>query len=181
MRIRVTCLMVGLLFCSLALPAAAQASKVGFVDLSKALELTDMGRKIQKDLASKQDEIEIKVKSMELNLLNMKDDYNKKRDGLSEEALQEKQRAMQEAGMQYQQYVQNASMEFEKFKLGLLKGFIDKMQEHTNKIAASEGFDMVILKVEDFLTGSSVILYGSKDADLTDRVIKLLNESGAAQ
>ena len=47
------------------------------------------------------------------------------------------------------------------------------------------GFDkkpklgMIILKVEDFLTGSSVILYGAPEADMTNKVIQKLNSSGA--
>lgn len=178
MRKTMLLLLAGLLAALLMLPAAVLAqSKIGYVDLSRTLELTDLGKKIQKDLAARRDEIEFKIKEMEVNLLGLKDQYNKKKDGLSDDAIRGMEREMQQKGMEYQGLLQNSQIEFEKFKLDQLKGFIGKVEELTSSMAKTEGFTMVLLKVEDFLTGSSVVLYGDKNHDLTDKIIKRLNES----
>jgi len=178
---RVSCGITAVLVAAaLLLPALAHAQqKVGYVDLSKAMELTEMGKRIKKDLASKQDSLELQVKQQELKVLNLKDDYNKKKAGLSQEALRQKEQGLEQAMMEGQELVQKSTVEFEQFKMKLLKDFIDKMETFTGQIAKAEGYAMIILKVEDFLTGSSVILYGAPEADMTNKVIQKLNSSGA--
>jgi outer membrane protein len=161
------------------LPAAALAqAKVGFVDLSKALELTEAGKRIQRDLGSKKDSLELQVKKKELEILNLRDDYNKKKNGLAPDALRQKQAAIEQAMGEYQELAQKSTMEFEQFKMKQITDFVKKMEQFATQIAQNEGYSMIILKVEDFLTGASVVLYGSPQVDLTNKVIQKLNASG---
>jgi len=158
-------------------PAAATAQgKVGFVDLSRALDLTTKGKGITKDLANKRDELELQIKEMELNMLTKKDDLNKKKDALSDEAVKAKMKELNQLGMEYQAAVQSATVDFEKYKVELLKNFIERMEAIAQQVAKEEGYAIIILKVEDFMTQSSVVLYGDKSVDLTDKVIRRLNQ-----
>ena len=177
---RYSCVTVAaLLAAALLLPAAARAQKVGYVDLTKALDLTEMGKRIKRDLSAKQDSLELAVKQQELKVLNLKDDYNKKKAGLSREALLQKEQGLEQAMMEGQELLQKSNFEFEQYKAKLVKEFIDKLEQIAGQFAKGEGYSMIILRAEDTLTGSSVILYGAPEADLTNKVIQKLNASGA--
>jgi len=113
---------------------------------------------------------------MELNMLTKKDDLNKKKDALSDEAVKAKMKELNQLGMEYQAAVQSATVDFEKYKVELLKNFIERMEAIAQQVAKEEGYAIIILKVEDFMTQSSVVLYGDKSVDLTDKVIRRLNQ-----
>ena len=78
--------------------------------------------------------------------------------------------------MEYQQMYQQSMMEIERYKLKLFKKIIGRIKEVTNTIAVSEGFDIVLLKVEDVMTEGSVVLFGASSVDLTDKVIRQMNK-----
>jgi len=151
------------------------AGKVGFVDLQKVLDLTKMGKQVSKEIAAKTDEWKIKVKKAELQVVTLRDELQRSESALSDEAKKKKVEELNKKLMEFQQLYQQASMEVEQFKLEQFKKIIAKIKEVTNTIARSEGYDMVLLKVEDVMTEGSVVLYGSASVDLTDKVIRQMN------
>jgi len=153
----------------------AFAGKVGFVDLSKVLELTKMGQEISRKIAARTDELKIKVKKAELKVVTLRDALKRTESALSDEAKKKKYEELNNALQEYQQIAQQAMMDIEQFKLTLFKELISKVKVVTSKLAASNGYDLVLLKVEDVMTEGSVVLYGSSSVDLTDLVIRQMN------
>jgi len=154
---------------------SAWAGKVGFVDLQKVLDLTKLGQEISKKIAARTDELKIKVKKAELKVITLRDQIKRTESALSEEAKKKKYEELNRLIMEYQQIAQQAMMDIEQYKLELFKSLIAKIKTITAKIAASQGYDLVLLKVEDVMTEGSVVLYGSPSVDLTDMVIRQMN------
>lgn len=165
-------------FCLIAALAAspAYAGKVGYVDLQKVLDLTKMGQEISQKIAARTDELKIKVKKAELQVINLRDQIKRTESALSEDAKRKKYEELNKLIMEYQQLAQQAMMEIEQYKLKLFKKIIAKIKDVTNKIAMNEGYDIVLLKVEDVMTEGSVVLFGASSVDLTDKVIRQMNQ-----
>ncbi len=154
---------------------AAWAGRVGFVDLQKVLDLTKMGQEISKKIAARTDELKIKVKKAELKVVTLRDALKRTEAALSEDAKKKKYEELNQALQEYQQIAQQAMMDIEQFKLSMFKDLIAKIKSVTSRIAAAQGYDIVLLKVEDVMTEGSVVLYGSPSVDLTDQVIRQMN------
>jgi outer membrane protein len=165
-----TCLLAALV------AAPAWAGKIGFVDLQKVLDLTNMGKDISKQIATRTDEVKINLKKKELEVVTLRDNLQKSEAALSEEAKKAKFEELQMKMGEFYQAQQKASYELESFKLESFKKVIAKVKVLTQKIAVAEGYDLVLLKVEDVLTEGSVVLYGASSVDLTDQVIRQMNQ-----
>ena len=152
------------------------SAKVGFVDLSKALELTTQGKAIENKLQARKSEVELGIKQQEVELLKLKDEIDKGKGTLSQQALDEKKRRYNRLLREYERTMQEESFRFEQYKFGLLQGFIKELEKAAEQVAKTKGIQLVLLKVEDVLTQASFVLYGDPSVDLTDDVIKVLNQ-----
>jgi Skp family chaperone for outer membrane proteins len=158
------------------LAAPAWAGKVGFVDLQRVLDLTTQGQEISKQISTKQDDAKIGLKKMELEFVTLRDNYEKTKDALAPEAKAGKEKELQQKYMILQQAAQKAQYDIEGYKLENFRQVIAKIKEITNTLAQSKGYDLVLLKVEDVMTEGSVVLFGAKSVDLTDEVIRQMNQ-----
>jgi outer membrane protein len=158
-----------------AAPALAE-SNVGFVDFGKVLELTDKGRTLQAKLSATKDELEIKIQGRELALRKLQEELKTKKDVMAKEVFEGKMQEFQQKLMEYQQAVQESSAQFEKLRVKQIRGFVSEIEVVVSDVATQNGFSLVIMKFEDFITNSSIILYGDSSVELTDKVIKKLNE-----
>jgi Skp family chaperone for outer membrane proteins len=77
--------------------------------------------------------------------------------------------------MQSQQFVQESNMKFEEMRIKQIRALVSDMEDVVATVSKESGFTLVIMKFEDAITSSSIILYGDASVDLTDKVIKLLN------
>ncbi len=160
-------LIFGLLFSSLAYGAEL---KIGYVNLQKALNESEGGKKAKADL----DEI-IKAKQVVINkkgneLEKLKEDLNKQSALLSEDAKKARQEDLDRKMRDFQRFVQDAQAEVKKRE----SEFTDELLKDLRKIIAAIGeeehYTLILEKVEGF------ILYADKAIDLTDKVISKYNE-----
>ncbi|NLH49045.1 MAG: OmpH family outer membrane protein [Myxococcales bacterium] len=156
--------------------APAFAGKVGFVDLQKVLDLTKMGKEISKQIAARTDELKIEVKKKELEVITLRDQLQKSEAALSEAAKKAKYEELQTKMGEYYQLQQKAGYDLESAKLELFKKVIAQVKDISSKLAVANGYDLVLLKVEDVMTEGSVVLYGASSVDLTDQIIRQMNQ-----
>ena len=154
----------------------AIAAEVGFVDLDKALQLTNKGKETQKKLAAMKDDLELQVRQKEIDLRKLQEELETQKNVLSEDAYKTKAADFQKGVMEYQQKAMELQQKFEDYRVKLIRSFINDLESVTQQIAKSNGLRIVILKVEDVITTSSLVIYGDPGADLTDQVVKKLNE-----
>jgi outer membrane protein len=140
-------------------------TKIGYVDVQKAVQETAAGKKAKGQLDvefKKRKEVLDKKKA---DIEKMGQDLEKKRSVLSEEVLNKKQSELQEEMMKFQKNVAENQLEIQKKEKELIEPILDKMRKIIEKVSSSKGFSMVIEKT------AQNVLYASKDSDLTDEVV----------
>jgi outer membrane protein len=151
---------------------AAEASlKIGLVDLFRAVNESDQGKKAKAELESiiksKQEALEEKGKAIE----KLKGELDKQAGVLSAEAKKNKEDEMERLTREYQRTVADSQSEVRK-KEGELTGRIVKdLREIVAAIAQEDKYTIIMENAE------GLILFADKGLDLTDKVIKKFDES----
>lgn len=144
----------------------AQAdSKIGFVDMQKAVQATTAGKKAKQELEAEFEKRKKELQKKEADLKKMGEDLEKKKSVMSEEALQKRQMEFQEEMMKYRDQVGKSQLEIQKKDRDLTQPILDKMRRVIEKVAKEKGMDIV-------LENTAMVLYAQKANDLTDDVIK---------
>jgi len=154
--------------------AYAEDIKIGSVDLIKALNESDAGKKAKSDLESliktKQATLDEKGKAFE----KMKGEIEKQSSVLSADARKTKEEELEKMARDYQRLVSDSQSEIKKKEGEFTSDIIKELRVIIQKIGTEEGYSII-------LEGSDgQILYAKKELDLTDLVIKKHNEMKAA-
>lgn len=148
--------------------------KIGVVDLMKALNESDAGKKAKAELESvirsKQAVINEKGKTIE----KLKDELNKQSSVLSAEAQKSKQDELDRMMRDYQRMVSDSQSDVKQRESDLTNGILKGLRAVVNKIGQKEGYTMIVENAE------GIILYSKKSLDLTDEVIKQYNATHPA-
>lgn len=152
---------------------AADTLKIGFVDLVKALNESDSGKKAKADLEflikSKQGAIDEKGKAIEKG----KVDLEKQASVLSQDARKSKEEELERLIREYQRLVSDSQTEVKKKESELTGDILKDIRAIIQKIGQDEAYTLILENAE------GQILYSKKEIDLTDAVIKKHNESRA--
>jgi outer membrane protein len=152
---------------------AADTLKIGFVDLVKALNESESGKKAKADLEflikSKQVAIDEKGKAIEKG----KNDLEKQGSVLSQEARKSKEEELERLIREYQRLVSDSQSEVKKKEGELTGDILKEIRTIIQKIGQDEAYTLILENAE------GQILYSIKESDLTDVVIKKHNESKA--
>jgi outer membrane protein len=148
--------------------------KVGVVDLMKALNESDAGKKAKTELEgiikAKQTVIDAKGKEIE----KLKSDLEKQSSVLSADARKSKEDELEKMIREYQRIVSDSQSEVKKRESELTNGILQEIRAIVSKMGKDEGYTMIIENAE------GIILYSQKGLNLTDAVIKKYNESKKA-
>lgn len=150
--------------------AYAEDIKIGSVDLVKALNESDAGKKAKADLEflikSKQSSLDEKGKGIE----KMKQDMDKQSSVLSADARKSKEEELEKAIRDYQRQVADSQNEVKKKEGELTGAIIKELRGIIEKIGSEEGYTLILEG------GEGQILFAKKEIDITDTVIKKHNE-----
>ncbi|MBU0758962.1 MAG: OmpH family outer membrane protein [Candidatus Omnitrophica bacterium] len=144
--------------------AYAQENKVGFVDLSKAFDeyqkTKDFDRELEKKGDAKQGQRENLVKDIrkmreEIELMNEKTREKKEQD------IEAKIKALQE-------FDQDAKAILTKERDDMVRDILKEMNDVIQDYGEKNGFSIIL--------NDRVLLYGNSALDLTDEIIKILND-----
>lgn len=154
---------------------AADGLKVGVVDLFKALNESDSGKRAKADLEgvikSKQAAIDEKGKAIE----KAKSEIEKQAAILSAEAKKSKEEEIERMIRDYQRVVTDSQGEVKKKESELTGSIIKELRELIGRIAQEDAYTLVVENAE------GLILYFDKTIEFTDKVIKRYNEQKAKE
>ncbi len=153
--------------------AAEAAMKIGLVDLFKAVNESEQGKKAKGELEAmikgKQESLDQKGKAIE----KLKSELEKQSGVLSSEARKGKEDELERLSRDYQRSVADSQNEVRK-KEGELTGRIVKdLREIILSIAQEEHYTLILEKAE------GLILFSDKSLDITEKVTKRFDESKA--
>lgn len=169
-RIMVGMLGLGLLFSSFA-RAADETVHIGFVDMQKAIQTSEPGKKARSGLEKEFNDKKKELQAEENNLKKMVEEFKKQSLALSEEARAKKQAEIQERAMKHQEIVSKYQMEIQNKEQDLTKPIVDKLRNVIATIAKDKGYTLIIEKNEN------TVLYSLEKDDLTAQVIEAYNKS----
>lgn len=145
--------------------AHAVDSKIGYVDMQKAIQATAAGKKAKTELEGEFNKKKKELEKKEADLKKMGEDLERKKSVLSEEVLSKKQAEFQDEMMKYRETVGKSQEEIRKKEADLTQPILDKMKSVIAKVAKDKGYSLV-------LENSQMVLFANADTDLTDEVIK---------
>jgi outer membrane protein len=169
-------LMIGVLSCAVATPllalerAARAEQKIAYVDLQRALEETDEGKKAKAKLKSDFEKKQKELDGRQEELKKMKTDLDKQQNILKPEALAAKQQELQGKLVQLQETYMRLQKDLQEKEATETGKIFKKMQGIISEIAHAEGVTFVLEK-------NSGILYAPPSLDLTNELIRKFNAS----
>lgn len=164
-------ILVGILLASSMARAADQ--KIAFIDMRRAIEESEDGKKAKKELEGDFNKKKKELEKKETEIKKMGEDLEKKALVLSDDVKAKKQQEIQMEMRKYQESVGKSQMEIQKHESELTSPIISKIKKMVEDISKKESYSAVLVKSDQ------IVLYASKELDLTDRVIKELNSTGA--
>jgi outer membrane protein len=154
----------------LAAPALAD-TKIAYVDLQKALNLSKAGAQAKSDIGVQVKKYEAEFKTKQEKLMKMKGELEKQAALLSDSAKAEKEREFQKNVVDLQRFQKDIKQELQQKDAGLTKQILSELYVILQKIGKDGGYTMILEKNE------GAIIYAVENLDLTNELIKTYNAS----
>jgi len=149
-----------------AVPALAAEAKLGYVDLQKALNLSESGKAAKEKIQKKVKEHEGAIDARQKELKKLKDELEKQALLLSDEARGAKERDYQQKLKEFQRYTKDIQEELQQKDADFTRQILEELFTVIKGIGEKEGYTMI------FEQSESSLLYADDKIDLTDKVIK---------
>ena len=160
-------LVLSILLCAgLATAAVAADTKIAFVDLQKALNLSAEGKAAKEKITAKVKDYEGTIDKRQQELKKLKDDLEKQAVLLSEEARAAKERDYQAKLKDFQRFTKDVQDELQQQDADHTNRIIEKMVSLIQEVGKREGYDLIIER------NSGGVVYGADKVDLTDLILK---------
>ena len=152
----------------LAVPVRAQAMKIGYVDVQRAIQEVEEGKaaraRLQDELKQKRGDPERKRAELE----KLKADYDKQAPVLSEDAKRKKQEELQKAFVDAQQGASQMQEELTGKEQEAMQNISKRLIQVVAEVSDKESFTFVIDK--------AALLYAPAASDVTNEVVRRYNE-----
>jgi outer membrane protein len=154
--------------------ALAEEVKLGYVDLQRALNETEDGRKAKANLKkvfdAKQKELDEQQEVLKKDI----EDLNKKRTLLPAEKVREKEAELQDRMQKVQQTYMRHQQDLSTKEQEATAKIFERMSKIITKIATAENFTMVLDRQQ------SAVLFAKPHLDLTNELIRRYNSGEGA-
>jgi outer membrane protein len=156
----------------IASPVMAQAQKIGYVDLQKALNMSAAGKAAKEKIKAKVQSYDAEVQQRQEELKKLKDDLEKQAMLLSEEARSAKERDYQQKVKDYQRFTKDIQESLQQTDADLTRKILENLLKVVQDLGKSGGFTIILEKTE------SSLVYADESIDITDEVIKAFDKTG---
>ena len=146
---------------------ATAGTKLGYVDLNRALNETNEGKAAKARLEADGKAKKQKLEMMQNDLKKMGEDLEKQKLILSADALKEKQGVFQQKLMELQKTSMDYEKQFAEAEAAAIKPISEKLQRVIQQIGQADGYSMIVPR--------EMALYSPAGSDLTDKVITAFN------
>ncbi len=148
-------------------------SKIGFVDLQKALNFSQAGKAAKESISKKVKDYEGSIEGKKAELKTLKDELEKQAVLLSEQARGEKERDYQQKLKDFQRFTKDIQEELQRSDADYTRQILEKVLKVVAEMGEKQGYTVILEKSE------SSLLYADDKIDLTDAVIKAFDAQGS--
>jgi outer membrane protein len=154
--------------------AGAQAAKVAVVDLQRAINETEDGRKSKDKLKKLFESRQQGLDKKQQELKKLKDELDQQKNVLSRDALETKVESYQKQLVDLQQVYVEYQRELAEKEGELTKSIVERMERILRRIGQTDGYSLIIER------GEAGVIYVPTNLDLTDVVIQRYNAGEGA-
>ena len=152
----------------------AEDVKLGYVDLQRALNETEDGRKAKANLKKVFDQKQKELDEQQEDLKKAIDDLDKKRTLMPADKVREKEAELQGRMQKVQQTYLRHQQDLQAKEQEATGKIFERMNKIIYKIAQAENFTMILDKTQ------SAVLYAKPHLDLTNELIRRYNSGEGA-
>jgi outer membrane protein len=157
------------LIASTAFAGEATATKIATVDMQKALQTVEAGKKAKNKLEHEFNTKKKMLDDEQKAIVKLEGEFKKQTLVLNDAAKEKKFQELQERKMKFQQQLMRSQTEIQQKEGELTAPIVKALKEAVREIASKKGYQMVLDKNEQ-----TVIFSQDKD-DLTDELVKAYN------
>jgi outer membrane protein len=164
-----------LLLAGLAHRAEAQEIKIGVVDLQRAMNETEDGRRAKRRLKTLFDKRQKELDGLQEELKKMGEQLEAQKNVLAENVLRERYAQYQQKLAELQQLYMESQRELAAKEAEFTQQILERMQAILRRIGQTEGFTLIVESNE------GGVVFAPTHLDLTDRVIQRYNAENPAR
>ena len=143
--------------------------KIGYVDLQRALNESEAGKKAKEEFKVQVDKLQGQLKRQKDDIDSLKDQLEKKSLVMKEEERGNLEDDYRKKLRDFERNYKDSQADLQKKDNELTGGIIKDLQEIIHAYGEREGYTLILEAT------SSAVLYGAKSADLTDEVMRAYN------
>ena len=153
-----------------AAPARADL-KVGVVDMQRALNECEAGKKARDQVKAKFEKAQDQLKRQREDLDRLREDYDKKAVVLKEEERRNLEKDLENRSLDFKRKYEDFQRDLKRTDSELTAGIDDELYGLVRDYGQKHGYSLVLE------ASNGALLYNDKTTDITDDIIKLYNAS----
>jgi len=142
---------------------------IAVLDVQKVVAESEAGKAAQKEMSQKMKELQAKFKKEEDALVALQEEIEKKSSVWSSEVKEKKTREFQKRRRELQGKSEDARFELNKLKEDRLEPILKNLREVVEEIGKTNRYTVI-------LDDKAGVLYNDESVNITDTVVKALNE-----
>ena len=165
---------LGLMALALVLGAArleAAEQKIAVVDMQRALNECDAGKRAKDQVKAKFERSQNQLKKQREDLDRLKEDYERKATVLKDEERRNLEKDLESRGLEFKRKYEDFQRDLKETDAELTKSIVQELYELVRDYGEKHGYTLV------FEASSGALLYNDKAVDVTDEIVKLHNAS----
>ena len=151
--------------------AAAAEVRIAVVDMQRALNECDAGKKAKDEVKAKFERSQDQLKRQRDDLDRLKEDYDKKALVLKDEERQHLEKDLETRSLDFKRKYEDFQRDLKRTDAELTQSIIEGLGDTVREYAAKEGYSLVLE------ASSGALIYVDKTNDLTDEIVRLYNAS----
>jgi outer membrane protein len=149
--------------------AFAADSKIGYIDMQRAISSSEQGKDAKDQLAAKVKSYQEQINTRQEELKKLKDQLEKQGLVMDERARAAKEKDYQQKLKEFQRFTKDAEDDLQTKDRELTGKILEKMERVIREYAKDKGYSFIFVKNE-------TMLYADSSADLTDAILKRVNK-----
>lgn len=149
-----------------AAPAGAVEGKIGYVDLQKALNMSEAGKSAKEKIGKTVKDYEGTISGRQNELKKLKEELDKQELALSESAKLAKEREYQQKLKEFQRFTKDIQEELQQKDAEYTRQILEELVKVIREVGNKEGYTLILEQTE------SSVLYADEKIDMTEKVIK---------
>jgi outer membrane protein len=151
--------------------ARAAEMRIAVVDMQRALNECDAGKKAKDQVKSKFEKSQDSLKRQREDLDRMKDDYDRKALVLKDEERRNLEKDLETRGLEFKRKYEDFQRDLKRTDAELTSSIVEELYEIVRDYGQKNGYSLVLE------ASSGALLYNDKAVDITDEIVKLHNAS----